>query len=164
MLETTFFGVMLLGRVRVSPGFYAFACWMVSLGTMVSSFWILANNSWMQAPLGHAIVDGRIIPTDWRAIVLGPVRWSVGRTCCSPRSSPPACAWSATGAWYALRGVHRGRGAGDAPLGAGLVAVLIPVQLFFGHLTGLYVLKHQPVKFAAIEARWKTQQPASEVR
>jgi cytochrome d ubiquinol oxidase subunit I len=41
--------------------------------------------------------------------------------------------------------------------------VLIPLQLFFGHLTGLYVLKHQPAKFAAIEARWKTQQPASEV-
>ena len=47
--------------------------------------------------------------------------------------------------------------------GLGLVAVLIPIQLFFGHLTGLYVLKHQPAKFAAIEARWKTQQPASEV-
>jgi cytochrome d ubiquinol oxidase subunit I len=47
--------------------------------------------------------------------------------------------------------------------GLGVVAVLIPVQLFFGHLTGLYVLEHQPAKFAAIEARWKTQQPASEV-
>jgi cytochrome d ubiquinol oxidase subunit I len=47
--------------------------------------------------------------------------------------------------------------------GIGLAAVLIPVQLFFGHLTGLYVLKHQPAKFAAIEARWQTQQPASEV-
>jgi cytochrome d ubiquinol oxidase subunit I len=45
----------------------------------------------------------------------------------------------------------------------GLVAVLIPIQLFFGHLTGEYVLKHQPAKFAAIEARWKNQQPASEV-
>jgi cytochrome d ubiquinol oxidase subunit I len=47
--------------------------------------------------------------------------------------------------------------------GLGLVAALIPIQLFFGHLTGLYVLKHQPAKFAAIEARWQTQQPASEV-
>ena len=47
--------------------------------------------------------------------------------------------------------------------GLGLAAVLIPVQLFFGHLTGLYVLKHQPAKFAAIEARWQSQQPASEV-
>ena len=47
--------------------------------------------------------------------------------------------------------------------GLGLAAVLIPVQLFFGHLTGLYVLQHQPAKFAAIEARWQSQQPASEV-
>jgi cytochrome d ubiquinol oxidase subunit I len=47
--------------------------------------------------------------------------------------------------------------------GLGLVAVLIPIQLFFGHLTGIYVLNYQPAKFAAIEARWQTQQPASEV-
>ncbi len=65
MLEATFFGVMLLGRDRVSPRFYFFACCMVSLGTMFSSFWILANNSWMQVPLGHTIVDGKIIPADW---------------------------------------------------------------------------------------------------
>jgi cytochrome bd-type quinol oxidase subunit 1 len=53
MLEATFFGVMLFGRNRVSPGAYLFACCMVSLGTMFSSFWILANNSWMQVPVGH---------------------------------------------------------------------------------------------------------------
>jgi cytochrome bd-type quinol oxidase subunit 1 len=58
---------------------------------------------------------------------------------------------AAVGAWYVLRGVHR------------LVAALIAIQLIFGHLTGLCVLEHQPAKFAAIEARWKTQQPASEV-
>jgi cytochrome bd-type quinol oxidase subunit 1 len=62
MLEATFFGVMLLGRDRVSPRVYFFACCMVSLGTMFSSFWILANNSWMQVPIGHSIVDGKIIP------------------------------------------------------------------------------------------------------
>ena len=47
--------------------------------------------------------------------------------------------------------------------GLGFVAVVIPVQMVFGHLTGIYVLNYQPAKFAAIEARWKTQQPASEV-
>src|SRR5438128_12034971 len=50
MLEATFFGVMLLGRDRVSPRVYFFACCIVSVGTMFSSFWILANNSWMQIP------------------------------------------------------------------------------------------------------------------
>src|SRR5262249_16231475 len=53
VLEATFFSVMLLGRKRVSAWFYFFACCMVSLGTMFSSFWILANNSWMQVPVGH---------------------------------------------------------------------------------------------------------------
>jgi len=47
MLEATFFGVMLLGRDRVPPWFYFFSCCMVSLGTMLSSFWILCNNSWI---------------------------------------------------------------------------------------------------------------------
>ena len=59
MLEAAVFGVMLLGRERVSPRFYFFACRVLSLGTMFSSFWILANNSWMQVPLGHTI-DGHM--------------------------------------------------------------------------------------------------------
>src|SRR4029079_3808090 len=64
MLEATFFGVVLLGRQRVPPFLYFFACCMVSLGTMFSSFWILANNSWMQVPVGHEIIDGKIVPSD----------------------------------------------------------------------------------------------------
>jgi cytochrome d ubiquinol oxidase subunit I len=163
MLEASFFGVMLLGRDRVSPGFYFFACCMVSLGTMFSSFWILANNSWMQVPVGHAIVDGRIIPADWREIVLGPVmmvRWPHMLLAAFLTS---AMSVAATGAWYILRGVHRPEARVMLHWGLGLAAVLIPVQLFFGHLTGLYVLQHQPAKFAAIEARWQSQQPASEV-
>ena len=163
LLEATFFGVMLLGRDRVSPRFYFFACCMVSLGTMFSSFWILANNSWMQVPLGHTIVDGRIIPADWWAITTGPimrVRWP--HMLLAAFLTTGMCV-AATGAWYVLRGVHRAEARVMLHWGLGLVAVLIPIQLFFGHLTGLYVLKHQPAKFAAIEARWKTQQPASEV-
>jgi len=163
MLEATFFGVMLLGRDRVGPRFYLFACCMVSLGTMFSSFWILANNSWMQVPVGHEIVDGKIIPADWREIVLGPVmmvRWP--HMLLAAFLTTSMCV-SATGAWYVLRGVHRAEARVMLHWGLGLAAVLIPVQLFFGHLTGLYVLKHQPAKFAAIEARWHPEQPGTEV-
>jgi len=70
---------------------------------------------------------------------------------------------AATGAWYVLRGVHRAEARVMLHWGLGLAAVLIPIQLFFGHLTGEYVLKHQPAKFAAIEARWHPQQPGTEV-
>src|SRR5260370_28966409 len=40
---------------------------------------------------------------------------------------------------------------------------MIPMLMVFGNLEGVYVLEHQPANFGAIEARWKTQQPASEV-
>jgi cytochrome bd ubiquinol oxidase subunit I len=162
MLESTFFGVMLLGRDRVSPRFYFFACCMVSLGTMFSSFWILANNSWMQVPLGHSIVDGKIIPANWWAIVSGPVmmvRWP--HMLLAAFLTTGMCV-AGCGAWYILRGIHRAEARVMLHWGYGLVAVIIPVQLFFGHLTGEYVLKYQPAKFAAIEARWKNEQPASE--
>jgi cytochrome bd ubiquinol oxidase subunit I len=163
LLEATFFGVMMLGRDRVSPRLYFLACCMVSLGTAFSSFWILANNSWMQVPLGHTIVEGRIIPADWWAIITGPimrVRWP--HMLLAAFLTTGMCV-AATGAWYVLRGVHRAEARVMLHWGLGLVAALIPIQLFFGHLTGLYVLQHQPAKFAAIEARWKSQQPASEV-
>ena len=62
MLEATFFGVMLLGRDRAPPWFYFLSCCMVSLGTMLSSFWILCNNSWMQVPLGHVDRGRQIRP------------------------------------------------------------------------------------------------------
>ena len=163
MLEATFFGVMLLGRNRVSPRFYFFACCMVALGTMFSSFWIMANNSWMQVPVGYEIVNGRIVPTDWKEIVLGHVqmvRWP--HMLLGAFLTTGMCV-IATGAWYLLRGVHRAEGRQMLHWGLGLVAVLIPIQMYYGHLAGLIVAKHQPEKFAAIEARWHTEQPASEV-
>ena len=163
LLEATFFGVMLLGRERVSPRSYFFACCMVSLGTMFSSFWILANNSWMQVPLGHEIIDGKIVPADWMQIVLGPVQMVRWPHMLLAAFLTSAMCVAATGAWYLLRRVHRDEGRVMLHWGLALVALLIPVQLYVGHLTGLYVLEHQPAKFAAIEARWKNEQPASEV-
>src|SRR4029077_4756381 len=58
MLEATFFGVLVFGRSRVPAWFYLFATAMVALGTTFSAFWIMVNNSWMQVPVGYAIVDG----------------------------------------------------------------------------------------------------------
>jgi cytochrome d ubiquinol oxidase subunit I len=163
LLEATFFGVMLLGRDRVSPGFYLLACCMVFLGTTLSSFWILANNSWMQVPVGHAIVDGKIVPSDWRQIIFGQVmlvRWA--HMLFAAFLTTGMCV-IATGAWYLLRHVHEVEARVMLHWGLGLVALLIPVQVGIGHLAGDIVHEYQPAKFAAIEARWQTQQPASEV-
>jgi cytochrome bd ubiquinol oxidase subunit I len=136
---------------------------MVSLETLFSSFWILANNSWMQVPVGHQIVEGKIVPSDWKAIIAGPVflvRWV--HMLLAAFLTTSMCV-IATGAWYLLRDIHRPEARAMMHWGMGLAAVLVPVQLFFGHLNVRYVVHHQPSKIAAIEARWHDEKPASEV-
>ena len=117
----------------------------------------------MQVPLGHAVVDGKLVPDDWWGITMGPImrlRWPHMVLAAFLTTGMSVVA---TGAWYLLRGKDQPAARVMLHWGLGLVAVIIPVQLFFGHLTGDYVHQYQPAKFAAIEARWHTQQPASEV-
>ena len=71
-LEAGFLGVMLFGWQRVSPRAHFFATLMVALGTLISTFWILASNSFMQTPQGYAIENGRIVPVDWLKIIFNP--------------------------------------------------------------------------------------------
>ena len=74
-LEASFFGVLIFGRSRVPPIVYLFSTMMVALGTTFSAFWIMVNNSWMQAPVGYVVENGIFIPTDWKAIIFSPVVW-----------------------------------------------------------------------------------------
>ncbi|WP_038751228.1 cytochrome ubiquinol oxidase subunit I, partial [Burkholderia pseudomallei] len=71
-LEAGFLGIMLFGWNRVSPRAHFGATLMVAIGTLISTFWILASNSWMQTPQGFEIVDGQVVPTDWFAIIFNP--------------------------------------------------------------------------------------------
>src|SRR5271170_1182485 len=71
-LEAGFLGVALFGWNKVGPGLHFFATAMVALGTLVSATWILASNSWMQTPQGFEIMDGRVVPTDWLAVIFNP--------------------------------------------------------------------------------------------
>src|ERR1700747_2752768 len=74
-LEAGFFGVLIFGRPRVPPWFYLFSTGMVALGTTLSAFWIMANNSWMQVPVGYAMENGAFAPNDWVKILFSPGLW-----------------------------------------------------------------------------------------
>jgi cytochrome d ubiquinol oxidase subunit I len=163
MLEATFFGVLVFGRSRVPPRFYLFSTAMVALGTTFSAFWIMVNNSWMQVPVGYAMEHGVAVPTDWAAIIFSPVVWVRFPHMLLAAYVTGAFCVAATGAWYMLRRMYSAEAHIMLRMGLFLAAVLVPVQIFFGHLTGDYVHDYQPVKFAAIEGRWNDEQPAGEV-
>src|ERR1700758_583968 len=163
MLEASFFGVLVFGRKRVAPWFYLFSTAMVSLGTTLSAFWIMTNNSWMQVPLGYVIQHGDFVPNDWTRIIFNQVVWVRFPHMLLAAYLTGAFCVAATGAWYALCGRYRVESRVMLRMGLFLAAILVPVQLLFGHLVGDYVHDDQPAKFAAIEGRWHDEQPASEV-
>src|SRR3982075_1936174 len=163
MLEASFFGVLIFGRSRVPPWFYLFSTAMVALGTTFSAFWIMVNNSWMQVPSGYVMENGAFVPNDWTKIIFNSVVWSRFPHMLLASYLTGAFCVAATGAWYLLRDQFHAEARIMLAMGLYLAAILVPVQLYFGHLNGDYVHERQPVKFAAIEGRWHDEQPASEV-
>jgi cytochrome d ubiquinol oxidase subunit I len=149
MLEASFFGILVFGRNRARPGFYLFSAAMVALGTTLSAFWIMINNSWMQVPVGYIEQHGMFVPVDWLKIIFNEVAMVRFVHMLLAAYLTSAFCVAATGAWYALRNIYPSEARVMLRMGLFLAAVLLPVQLLFGHLVGDYVHQHQPAKFAA---------------
>ena len=115
-LEASFFGILLFGRSRVPPWFYLFSTAMVALGTTLSAFWIMVNNSWMQVPVGYVVENGQFVPDDWAKIIFSPVVWVRFPHMLLASYLAGAFCVAATGAWYLLRQISR-RGAHHAAHG-----------------------------------------------
>src|SRR5579862_5758859 len=155
-LESAFLGVLLFGRQLVPRPAHFIAALMVALGTLFSSFWILATNSWMQTPAGYAIVDGRFLPKDWSAIIFNPSF--------PYRLSHTVVAFYVTtgfvvlgvAAFYLRRARFVEESRTTLSMTLWLLSVLVPLQIFLGDAHGLNTLAYQPAKLAAIEARWET--------
>jgi len=72
-LESSFLGIMIFGWKKVTPRMHFFSTLIVAIGTVISAFWILAANSWMQTPAGYEILQGNIFhPLNWLDIIFNP--------------------------------------------------------------------------------------------
>ena len=160
-LEATFLGVMLFGWRRVSPKLHFLATCMVALGTLISTFWILAANSWMQTPAGYRIVDGVFEPENWWHIVFNP-SFPLRLVHMTLAAFITTCfVIGGISAVYLLRQRHREAAQLMLKLAVCFAAIAVPLQVLVGDMHGLKVREHQPVKLAAIEGHWETVRGAS---
>jgi cytochrome d ubiquinol oxidase subunit I len=158
-LEATFLGVMLFGWNRVPPWLHTLSAIAVATGTLMSAFWILSANSWMQTPRGYEMRDGVAYPLDWLDIVFNPsfpYRLAHMVTAAYLTTSFVVLA---VGARYVIAGKHLDHGHTMLRMAVGFAAIVAPLQLFIGDQHGLNTLKHQPTKIAAIEAHWDGSTP-----
>ena len=162
-LEAGFLGILLFGRKLVPPWTHFFAALMVGLGTLFSSFWILAFNSWMQTPQGHALVDGRFLPQSWIAIIFNPsFPYRLVHTVTGFYLTTAFAVLGVT-AWHLKRGQHVAESQRVLSMTVTFIAIFVPIQIVAGDLHGLNTLERQPVKVAAMEGLWETQPQAPAV-
>ncbi|MGE8318805.1 MAG: cytochrome ubiquinol oxidase subunit I [Comamonas sp.] len=156
-LEAGFLGVMLFGWRRVSPRAHFFATMMVAVGTLISTFWILSSNSFMQTPQGYEIRDGRMVPVDWLAVIFNPsfpyrlLHMTIAAFIVA------AFMVAACGAWHLLRGRRDEPVKRSFSMGLWILLLLAPIQILVGDAHGLNTREHQPAKIAAIEGLWETE-------
>lgn len=156
-LEASFLGVMLFGWGRVSPRMHFASTCIVALGTLISAFWILAANSWMQTPQGFEIAaDGRLNPTNWLEIIFNPsfpYRF-VHMVIAAYLST--AFIVGGVAAFYLWNNRHVPHARIMLGMSVIMAALVAPLQVAVGDQHGLNTLKHQPAKVAAMEGLYET--------
>lgn len=159
-LEAGFLGVMLFGHRRVGEMVHLGATFLVAFGTLMSAFWILALNSWMQTPAGYEIVNGQFHARSWLEIIFNPS--FPYRLVHMVLASALTCAFLLIGisAWQLLKGVATASASRVLRTGLVFAALVAPAQMVAGDFHGLNTLKHQPQKIAAMEGIWETTRGA----
>jgi cytochrome d ubiquinol oxidase subunit I len=162
-LESTFLGLWIFGWDRLPKRVHLACIWMASIGTMLSAYFILAANSWMQHPVGHVVNEatGRAELTDFGAVLTNST--AVGAflhtiTACFLTGGVFVMAISA---WHLGKGRHADVMRPSMRLA--LVTVLIASlgTVVTGDLQSRLMTEQQPMKMAAAEALYDTVAPAS---
>ncbi|WP_373286457.1 cytochrome ubiquinol oxidase subunit I [Kangiella profundi] len=164
-LEAGFLGVMLFGMNKVGKGLHFFATLMVALGTLMSAFWILSVNSWMQTPAGYDINEvGQFVVANWFEVIFNPsFPYRLAHMVTAAFLST-AFLVGGVGAWHLFKARKQGERNEVARLmfsmAMWMAALVAPIQLLIGDLHGLNTLEHQPAKVAAMEGNYQTQKGA----
>ena len=159
-LESTFLGIVIFGRNKVSPRFYMISGWLVFFGACLSALWILIANSWMQTPAGYEVITtatgaSQAVLTNFFEAAFNP---STG-----PRYFHTLVAIFifgafiaiAIGAYYLLKG-RTDFGKYTLRVGTVVGIVTLILMLPAAHQQAVQVAETQPTKFAAMEGHWES--------
>src|ERR1700759_4503787 len=156
-LEAGFLGVMLFGLNRVGPKLHFFATLMVAVGTLISAFWILSANSWMQTPQGYAVnADGQFVAADWLKVIFNPsFPYRLVHMVLAAYLTT-ALVVGAVGAFHLLRDQHLAGPRVMFSMAMWMATLVAPIQILAGDQHGLNTLEYQPVKIMGMEGHYQS--------
>ncbi|MFC1585144.1 cytochrome ubiquinol oxidase subunit I [Fibrobacterota bacterium] len=160
-LESSFMGLYIFGRNRVSKAVHVFSIFMVAVGATISAFWILVANSWQQTPAGYVVQNGRAELASFFEAVFNPSTL--------PRFFHTMDACLISGAFFVAgiaayhllinKETEIAKKALKLAVIFGFIASI--AELFpFGDIHAKQVARTQPAKFAAMEGHFDTRNQA----
>ncbi len=161
-LEASFLGIMLFGWGKVSKRMHFAATCIVAVGTLISAFWILSANSWMQTPQGFSVGrDGLLYPTSWLEIIFNPSFPYRLLHMILAAYLTTAFVIGGISAYYLLKKKFTQHAKITFAMAMLMAIFVAPIQLVVGDYHGLNTLKHQPAKVAAMEGIWEDEKGAA---
>jgi cytochrome d ubiquinol oxidase subunit I len=160
-LESTFLGIWIFGWDRLSKGWHAAAIWLVAIGSNVSALWILIANSFMQEPVGYVLRNGRAEMIDFLALVFNPNIWYQFPHTVMAGFTTAAFFVMGVSAYHLLRKNSIDLFRRSFQLAATIGAIAVVLVVVNGHSQAQHMVQSQPMKMAAAEALWESEDPAS---
>ena len=173
-LESTFLGLWIFGWDRLPPRVHNACMWIVATGTLLSAYFILTANAWMQHPVGSVYnpVTRQDNLTSFAAVLFNPAQLAGFPHVVAGCFLTAGALVAGIAAWHMLRGTggqpgqhtrERHAAAFRSALHAGVITTVTSIVFMFitGDIQGkLFTTRYQPMKMAAAEALYHTSTPA----
>ena len=163
-LESTFLGLWIFGWGRLPRRVHLATIWLTAIGTMLSAYFILVANSWMQHPVGYTYnaAAGRAQLTDFLAVLTSPVAIVTFLHTIFAAFLTAGAFVAGVALWRLARGAGEDESVFRTAARVGAVTVLVAAVLVVvsGDQQGKQMTAMQPMKMAAAEALYNTSQPA----
>ncbi|BBG03664.1 MULTISPECIES: cytochrome ubiquinol oxidase subunit I [Pseudonocardia] len=162
-LESTFLGLWIFGWDRLSRRVHLACIWLAAIGTVLSAYFILAANSWMQHPVGFAVNEatGRAELNDFAALLTNSTAVAAFGHTITACFVTAGMFLVAISAWNLARSRFPEVFRPSIRLGLWTVLVASLGVVLTGDVQARLMTRQQPMKMAAAEALWDTVAPAS---
>ncbi len=163
-IESTFLGIWIFGWDKLSARVHLLAIWLVAIAANLSAFWILVANSFMQHPVGYTLAaNGRAEMVDFFALIGNPNVWVQWPHVALAGLTTASFFVLGVSAWHLLRnkGGNLDWFRTSARIGVVVGTVAVMGTMFFGDAQGQRMEQVQPMKLAAAEGLWNSEDPAA---
>jgi len=161
-LESVFIGIWIFGWDKISKGLHATVMWLVAIGSNISALWILVANSFMHQPVGYVLRNGRAEMDNFFALLGNGHVWVQWPHVFFSAVATAGFFVAGISAWHLLRKSDQIEVFQRSFRISILYATIgIVIAMLVGHSQAQYMMKVQPMKMAAAEALWETEDPAA---